>query len=65
MVLATEGVPLWDGVTNIDIRRAFPEEEVKWRASRARAIRRGNIEETDDAWISFLVTLTDFDRDTR
>jgi hypothetical protein len=65
MVLATEGVPLWDGVTNIDIRQAFPEEEAKWRASRARAIRRGNIEETDDAWISFLVALTDFDRDTR
>jgi hypothetical protein len=24
MVLATDGVPLWDGVTNIDIRQAFP-----------------------------------------
>jgi hypothetical protein len=58
MVLATDGVPLWDGVTKIDIRRAFPHEEAKWRASRANAIRKGNIEEIDDAWISFLVALT-------
>jgi len=65
MVLATDGVPLWDGVANVDVRQAFPKEEAKWRASRARAIRRGNIEETDDAWISFLVTLTDFSRNRR
>jgi hypothetical protein len=65
MVLATDGVPLWDGGTKIDIRQAFPNEEAKWRASRARAVRHGNIEETDEAWISFLVALTDFDRDTR
>lgn len=65
MVLATEGVPLWDGVASIDIRQAFPDEEAKWRASRARAIHHGNIEETDDAWISFLVALADFDRGTR
>jgi len=49
----------------IDIRQAFPDEEAKWRASRATAIRHGNIEATDDAWISFLVALTDFDGDTR
>jgi len=65
MVLASDGVALWDGVTKIDIRQAFPDEEAKWRASRARAIRQGNIEETDGAWISFLVALTDFDRDTQ
>ena len=31
----------------------------EWRASRARAIRRGNIESDDDEWIAFLVVLTD------
>ena len=65
MVLATDGVPLWDGVTKIHIRQALPDEEAKWRASRARAVRHGNIEGNDDAWIVFLVALTDFDRDRR
>jgi hypothetical protein len=65
MVLATDGVPLWDGVTDIDIRQALPHEEAKWRASRARAIRHGNIDGKDDAWIAFLVALTDFDRARR
>jgi hypothetical protein len=45
MVLATGGLPLWDGVTDIEVRLARPDEEAKWRASRAKAIRRGNIEE--------------------
>src|SRR5215211_833688 len=47
MVLATGGLPLWDGVTDIEVRLARPDEEVKWRASRAKAIRQGNIEEND------------------
>src|SRR5258707_6374769 len=37
MVLATGGLPLWDGVTDIGVRLARPDEEVKWRASRATA----------------------------
>ena len=37
MVLATGGLPLWDGVTDIEVRLARPDEEVKWRASRATA----------------------------
>jgi hypothetical protein len=61
-VLATDGVPLWDGVADIVVRQALPNEEAKWRASRARAIRQGNIEGRDDAWIAFLVALTDFDQ---
>jgi hypothetical protein len=65
MVLATGGQPLWDGVTNIDIRQALPHEEAKWRTSRARAVRQGNIEGNDDTWIAFLVALTDFDRGKR
>ncbi len=59
MVLATGGLPLWDGVTDIKIRLAGPDEEAKWRASRAKAIRQGNIEENDVGWIAFLVALTD------
>src|SRR5262245_64657076 len=59
MVLASGGLPLWDGVTDIEVRPARPDEEAKWRASRAKAIRRGNIEENDVGWIAFLVALTD------
>jgi hypothetical protein len=59
MVLATGGLPLWDGVTDIEVRLARPDEEVKWRASRAKAIRQGNIEENDVGWVAFLVALTD------
>jgi hypothetical protein len=59
MVLATGGVPLWDGVTDIVVRLPRPDEEAKWRASRAKAIRRGNLEENDVGWIAFLVALTD------
>jgi hypothetical protein len=59
MVLASGGLPLWDGVTDIEVRPARPDEEAKWRASRAKAIRRGNIEESDVGWVAFLVALTD------
>jgi hypothetical protein len=62
MVLASDGLPLWDGVTDIQVRRARPDEEARWRASHARAIRRGDIEADEQAWIVFLVTLTDSDR---
>jgi hypothetical protein len=59
MVLATGGLPLWDGVTEIQVRHARPDEEARWLASRAKAIRHGNIEGEEDAWIAFLVALTD------
>ena len=59
MVLATGGRPLWDSVTDIEIREARADEEAKWRASRAKAIRQGNIEGTDVGWIAFLIALTD------
>src|SRR2546430_1066207 len=58
-VEGTRGLPLWDGITDIEVRLARPDEEVKWRASRAKAIRQGNIEENDVGWIAFLVALTD------
>jgi hypothetical protein len=59
MVLATDGVPLWDGVTDVVVRQARPHEKAKWRASRAKAIRQGSIESKDDSWIAFLVVLDD------
>jgi hypothetical protein len=46
-------------VKNRVLRLVRPDEEVKWRASRAKAIRQGNIEENDVGWIAFLVALTD------
>ena len=65
MVLASDGLPLWDGMTSILVRQAHPDEEAKWRASRAKAIRHGDIESEDHAWIAFLVALTDPDRRKR
>jgi len=62
MVLASNGLPLWDGVAGIQVRQALPWEEAKWRASRAKAIGQCNIEREDDSWIAFLVALTDPDR---
>src|SRR5258708_11238678 len=59
MVLASGGLPLWDGVTDIEVRPARPDEETKWRASRAKAIRRGHIVERDVGWDAFLAALTD------
>jgi hypothetical protein len=65
MVLATAELPLWDGIADIQVRQARPDEAAKWRASRAKAIRDGNIEGNEDAWIAFLVALTDPDRRKR
>ena len=65
MVLASDGLPLWDGMTSILVRQARPDEEAKWRASRAKAIRHGDIESEDHEWIAFLVALTDPDRRKR
>ncbi|MGA7490681.1 MAG: hypothetical protein WBW74_27485 [Xanthobacteraceae bacterium] len=59
MALASGGVPLWDGAADIGVRRASPGEEARWRASHAKAIRRGDIDPGEQAWIVFLVTLTD------
>jgi hypothetical protein len=65
MVLMSGGLPLWDGVTDMLVRRANPAEEAKWRASRAKAVRQGNIESQEDAWIAFLVSLNKPVRDKR
>jgi len=65
MALASGGLPLWDGVSDIQVRQARPDEEAKWRASHAKAIRHGNIEGDEDAWIVFLVSLSDLARHNR
>jgi hypothetical protein len=59
MALMSDGLPIWDGLADIDVRQALPGEEAKWRTSRAKAIRHGNIEAGDDTWIAFLIELTD------
>lgn len=59
MVLTSGGLPLWDGLTSIAVRQALPGEEAKWTASHAKAVRHGNIAGDDDAWIAFLIALTD------
>jgi len=62
----TGGLPLWDGVTEIYVRQALPAEEAKWQASRAKAIRNGNVDDSEDEiWLAFLVPLTDPDRRQR
>lgn len=58
MTLQADHVPLWDGIADIEVRDARSEEAAKWRVSHARALRRGDIDPADDAWIKFLVTLT-------
>lgn len=62
MALASGGLPLRAGVADIQVRRARPDEEARWRASHAKAMRRGDIEAGEQAWIAFLVTLADPDR---
>jgi hypothetical protein len=59
LTLMSDGLPIWDGLADIEIRQAFAGEAAKWRASHAKAIRYGNIEDGDDAWVAFLVALTD------
>jgi hypothetical protein len=62
MVLMCGGLPLWDGMAEIRLRRAGPDEEARWRASRAKAVRHGNVEGEEEGWIAFLVALTDPNR---
>ena len=65
MVLTTGGRPLWDGMADLGVREALAGEAVKWRTSRARAVRQGNIEDEDDGWVAFLVPLNDPGRKPR
>ena len=42
-----------------DVRPALPEEEAKWQASWARALMRGDVEEGENLWVTFLVPVVD------
>ena len=65
MVLQSAGVPLWNGRDEILVRQARPAEDARWRRSRARALRNGNLDDEAETWIIFLVALTDPDRQLR
>lgn len=65
MALMSGGLPLWDGVAHVVVRPAHANEEIKWRESRTRAIRRGDLESSDHGWTKYLVALTDPDRGKR
>jgi hypothetical protein len=62
MVLQSDGVPLWNGLEQIFVRQAHVAEDAKWRRSRARALRNGDLDDEEETWIIFLVALTDPDR---
>lgn len=65
MSLVTDGLPLWNGVAGIGVRLALAAESARWHTSRTRAIRLGSIAHDDEAWIAFLVPLTDPSRRRR
>jgi len=56
--LEWKGQPLWNGVSNIKVRKAGREERSRWEISRANAIRAGNGLAQED-WVAFLVPVTD------
>jgi hypothetical protein len=60
LVLEIDGRPIWDGNTDIHIRKALPEEEAKWEASRARAVLANEIvDDEDEQWLALLVPVAD------
>src|SRR6266516_6635705 len=50
--LETDEAALWDGVAEIYVRPALPEEEAKWQASWGRALLRGDVEEGEASWVA-------------
>jgi hypothetical protein len=59
MVLIHDGMPLWNGSSELFVRDAFPEEQQKWRASQVQAMRSGEIDNEAAMWVLFLVPVTD------
>ena len=62
-VLQNQGRALWDGSSDITARRATGEEGARWEASRATAIREGELGPEDTDWVCYLVPVSDFDDD--
>ena len=54
-----QGKRLWNGIDELLLREAFPEEHARFAASQARAIHDGEVEDEDDTWVLFLVPVTD------
>lgn len=62
-VLQNEGRALWDGSSNISARRATRDEGQRWEASRATAVREGELASEDTDWVCYLIPVGDFDDD--
>ena len=57
-MLESDGRPLWDGIADLHVREAFDEEAERWRTMWRQAIREGEAE-VDDAFLTFLVPVSD------
>ena len=53
-----QGKRLWNGIDELLLREAFPEEHARFAASQARAIHDEEVEDEDDTWVLFLVPVT-------
>jgi hypothetical protein len=53
-----DGRPLWDGLAEIYVREAYPEEADRWKASYVRALHDGDAEDESD-WVIYLVPVTE------
>lgn len=62
IVLQNKGRALWDGVSEIQVRMATPEEIEIWQTSRAAAFKSGEGSDDDDRHV-FLVPVIDPSRD--
>jgi hypothetical protein len=54
-----DGAPLWNGVADITVRAATPDEEERWTISRENAEEDGEIEDDDELLLVFLVPVID------
>lgn len=54
-----DGVPLWNGVSDISVRAATPEEEERWIISQENAEEDGEIEDADELLLVFLIPVID------
>jgi len=61
----SSGLPLWNGREDILVRQSRPAEDARWRRSRAKALRNGDLDDDAETWIVFLVAIADPDRPRR
>jgi hypothetical protein len=55
----SDGDPVWDGETDIEVRPATSEEAAEWEESRNEAISEGEIEASDEPndWLLWLIEI--------